>query len=408
MNYLRFLLADMINFNTKRLTCLLALAALSITCVSPTYGQFEENFLLINSGEEFFVDGGTTEDVTTLLNGGILSNSAGRSTIQGPALVLNSSLIRTNVSTLTLEGAISGQSQNTLTFSSVPYQSPGTIVLSGDNDYQGPTVINSGSVLATNENSLGTTDSGTSITGFGRLSLLAPSSEAFVVDGGVLGFGHSEAITNDTTLQSGEIAISSELQSRIQLDQQGAAAAILRGNTPVTNVVGGVEGSGNLTLQGNLTFTNAGLDHSGDVNITDNNTDVQFNVANAFSGDTIVTNQGSLEVNNSSALGNSSNAVQVRDGGELILNQNVDRDVDLQTGRLETGDGVAFDGDVFASDFSTVGGTGTFRGNIDFANGGTLSGGNFEGTIGGAEDLRISGGATTCLLYTSPSPRDRG
>ena len=399
MNWLHFLLAGIIDFDTRRLTFPLAFVVVSISCVSSTYGQLnEESFLVVNSGEEFFVDGGTTEDVTTLLNGGILSNSAGRSTIQGPALVLNSSLIRTNVFTLTLEGAISGQSQNTLTFSSVPYQSPGTIVLSGDNDYQGPTVINSGSVLATNENSLGTTDSGTSITGFGRLSLLAPSSEAFVVDGGVLGFGHSEAITNDTTLQSGEIAISSELQSRIQLDQQGAAAAILRGNTPVTNVVGGVEGSGNLTLQGNLTFTNAGLDHSGDVNITDNNTDVQFNVANAFSGDTIVTNQGSLEVNNSSALGNSSNAVQVRDGGELILNQNVDRDVDLQTGRLETGDGVAFDGDVFASDFSTVGGTGTFRGNIDFANGGTLSGGNFEGTIGGAEDLRISGGATTTRL----------
>ena len=84
----------------------------------------------------------------------------------------------------------------------------------------------------------------------------------------------------------------------------------------------------------------------------------------------------------------------MRDDGELILNQNINRDVNLDSGNLVLGDGVAFDGDVFARDFSTVGGTGTFRGNIDFANGGTLSGGNFEGTIG-------------CLLYTSPSPRDQ-
>ena len=406
MNCPRFLLADMNNFNTKRLTFLLAIAALSITCVSPIFGQ---NSLLVNVGEEVFVVGaGTTEDETTFLSGGILSNTNPNRSILGPVLVLNSSTVRTNRNTLTIEGTISGQSQNTLTFSSLPNQLPGSILLSGDNDYQGPTIINSGLVIATNENSLGTTDSGTSITGFGRLSLQVANSEAFVVAGTQtlgsgndnLRFRHSEAVTNDITFQSGEIFLdeTSELQSRIQLDQQGALAAVLRGDT---TVVGGVEGSGNLTLQGNLTFTDAGLDHSGDVIILNTaygaRGNVQFNVANAFSGDTIVTNQGSLEVNNSSALGNSSNAVQVRDSGELILNQNVDRDVDLQRGRLVTGDGVAFDGDVFASDFSTVGGTGTFRGNIDFVNGGTLSGGNFEGTIGGAEDLRISGGETTRL-----------
>ena len=169
MNCPRFLLADMINFNTKRLTFLLAIAALSITCVSPIFGQ---NSLLVNVGEEVFVVGaGTTEDETTFLSGGILSNTNPNRSILGPVLVLNSSTVRTNRNTLTIEGTISGQSQNTLTFSSVPNQLPGSILLSGDNDYQGPTIINSGLVIATNETSLGTTDSGTSITGFGQLSL---------------------------------------------------------------------------------------------------------------------------------------------------------------------------------------------------------------------------------------------
>ena len=270
MNCPRFLLADMNNFNTKRLTFLLAIAALSITCVSPIFGQ---NSLLVNVGEEVFVVGaGTTEDETTFLSGGILSNTNPNRSILGPVLVLNSSTVRTNRNTLTIEGTISGQSQNTLTFSSLPNQLPGSILLSGDNDYQGPTIINSGLVIATNENSLGTTDSGTSITGFGRLSLQVANSEAFVVVGTQtlgsgndnLRFRHSEAVTNDITFQSGEIFLdeTSELQSRIQLDQQGALAAVLRGDT---TVVGGVEGAGNLTLQGNLTFTDAGLDHSGDV-----------------------------------------------------------------------------------------------------------------------------------------------
>ena len=402
MNYLRFLLADMINFNTKRLTCLLAFAAMFMSCVSPTYGQL--GFLLVNPGEEVSAEEGTPENVTTLLNGGTLTNSNSRSTILGPVLVLNSSTIRREFDPLTVEGVISGQAQNTLTLSGRSFAS-GAINLSGDNDYQGPTVIDSVFAVASNENSLGSTASGTSITDFGQLEVQVASSEAFVVAGTQtprtnnenLRFRHSEAVSNDITFQSGQILIDgpSELQSRIQLDQQGALSAVLRGDT---TVVGGTEGSGNLTLRGDLSFTNGGIDHSGDVIIEDINTDVQFNAANSFTGDIIVTDQGTLRVNHSDSLGNSSNAVQVRDRGDLILNQNIDRDVDLDSGNLVLGDGVAFDGDVFASDFSTVGGTGTFRGNIDFANGGTLSGGNFEGTIGGAEDLRISGGATTTRL----------
>ena len=401
MNLLRLLLSKTTHFDS-RLTFPLAFAAVFMSCVSSTYGQItEESFLLVNSGEEVSAGEGTPENVTTLLNGGTLTNSNSRSTILGPVLVLNSSTIRREFDPLTVEGVISGQAQNTLTLSGRSFAS-GAINLSGDNDYQGPTVIDSVFAVASNENSLGSTASGTSITDFGQLEVQVASSEAFVVAGTQtprtnnenLRFRHSEAVSNDITFQSGQILIDgpSELQSRIQLDQQGALSAVLRGDT---TVVGGTEGSGNLTLRGDLSFTNGGIDHSGDVIIEDINTDVQFNAANSFTGDIIVTDQGTLRVNHSDSLGNSSNAVQVRDRGDLILNQNIDRDVDLQTATLEIADGVTFDGDVFASDFSNVGGTGTFRGNIDFANGGTLSGGNFEGTIGGAEDLRISGGATT-------------
>ena len=327
----------------------LAFSAVLIACGASTHGQ---SVTQVNSGEVLRIGAGTSEDESLVLNGGAISTTSGpsQSTIRGTIELIDSSSIFGNDGTLTVEGVISGQAENSLTFSRDGGRG-GVVRLSGANDYEGQTFINSGLVIADSVTALGSADSGvdsgTFITNFGQLQVNVANSEAFIVSGsqtfdsrnnGNLRFVQDEDITNDIFLASGEIVFAgqADLLSRIQLIQSGATEASLRGSG--TNVLGGVGGIGNLTLRGSLVFDNAGLDHSGDI-IVDSSGNAQFNVANSYGGDTIVRGSSTLEVNHSSALGTSSNAVMVEDGGQLVVNQNINRDVDLEDGRLTLGAG---------------------------------------------------------------------
>ena len=377
----------------------LAFSATLLLCVASTHGQTQ-----VDSGEVLRIGAGSPEDQSILLNGGTLSTTGSprQSAIQGAVELLSSSTILGNDGTLTVEGVISGPANSSLTFRRDSFRG-GIVRLSGANDYEGLTVINSGFVIAENETALGSIGLATSITNSGRLRVDVPNSEAFFVAGtqgfdfgnnGNLRFTQDEDITNSIVFLSGDIVLAGEgdLVSRIQLGQQGDTEASLRGSG--NSVRGGVAGVGDLTLRGSLIFEDAGLDHSGDTIVASGNN--QFNVANSYRGDTFVRgSSATLEINNSSALGNSNNAVTVQDGGELVLNQNIDRDVALEAGRLTLGTGVVLDGNVTASNLSNIGGTGTFRGGIAIAGGDfnslSLNGGDFDGIISGTGSLRTSG-----------------
>ncbi len=129
----------------------------------------------------------------------------------------------------TFSGVISGAG-------SLTKQGDGTLTLSGENTYQGETVVNAGTLTITNDLGLGSADGATTVNSGGTLDLSSVdvAGEDLTLNGGTL--------SDATSSWGGTIALSSD-----------STISIASGDT--LTVGGEVSGTGSLTKQGDGTLS---------------------------------------------------------------------------------------------------------------------------------------------------------
>lgn len=173
---------------------------------------------------------------------------------------------------------------------SVTKSGNGRLILSGDNQYTGTTTVQQGTLIARNDNALGTSDVGTTVA----------SGASLVIDGGrtidediaIAGSGNSASLgvlssTSGTNTLLGDVSLT-------------AASVVNVGSASTLNIIGVISGADGLTL----TKTGSGT--------------AVFSGTNTYGGQTIV-NAGTLVASNASALGTTTGDTVVNDYATLVL-----------------------------------------------------------------------------------------
>jgi autotransporter-associated beta strand protein len=143
--------------------------------------------------------GGTTNDFSgpITINGGILQigNGTANASIGTGSITNNSQLIFYQTDNYTVTGVINGSG-------SLEQKGSGVLTLSGSNNYNGVTLISSGTLQAGNNSALGSTAAGTTIASGGTLDInnMNLGSEPIFVQG--QGVGNNGAIVNSNTATS--------------------------------------------------------------------------------------------------------------------------------------------------------------------------------------------------------------
>ncbi|WP_442483919.1 hypothetical protein [Aeoliella sp. SH292] len=324
------------------------------------------------------------------LNGGSLEVSTSNNGISGPIAVDADSRIHAR-SNFQLQSNLTGPGGLTLS----GLASSGTLFVSGDNSYQGLTVVSGGRVTVRSANGLGATTAGTQIKTGGHLQLEAPTAEPLLLQGGTVYLTSAATATGLVTMESGTLSLTADgnYQQPITLAGKGSPITIA-GRSQLT---GGVVGKGDLTADGMVQVHTNPLSHQGGLNVTG---EWILDGPNTYTGNTHVT--GILEANHPQALGLSDSPVTV-DGGVLRLGTAFTRDIYLAGGGLNVPDaGTVIDGQVRMNassrsplTYGSIGGKGTFNGEIIFEpstySRATVNGGQFNGTITGSVDLLTFG-----------------
>jgi autotransporter-associated beta strand protein len=354
------------------------------------------------------------------------SASAGNLTISGSVDNNGHLLTTTGNHTLHIQGPISGSA-------GLIQEVNGTLILSGNNTYNGTTTISAGTLQ------IGT--GGTS----GALS-----ATSTITNNGTLVFNRSDTITQGTSFSASAIGGSGALV------QKGAGTLVL--NTANSYTAGTTLQAGTLRVDhanalgttGNITFTGGTVQYgsgitadlspriknsTGAMAIDTNGQSITFSsaldstnsgglaksgngtltlvVANSYTGGTAI-NGGTIEIRNASALGTSGT---ISFGGGTLLWGNVTTDL---SSRLSTAGGQDFKFDVgantvtFNTAISNAGGTLTKNGSGTLRlfgasalssiiiNSGTLRAGNNANTFGGAGGTIVMNGGSL-YLYSNTS-----
>ncbi len=236
-------------------------------------------------------------------NAVIQTTSSGNAAINS-ALVLSNGLTITNsgTGTLTLAGAIS--QTNT---SGITKTGSGTTILSGSNSYTGTTTVNSGVLIAANNNALGATNNGTTISNGAALYLsnnITITGEALTISG--TGISNTGALRNisGTNTYAGSLTLNNAARINADINTQLTVSGNINGaNNNLT-----VGGAGNTILSGTITNSTGTFTKDGTGTVTLSGT-------NTYGGATTISN-GTLRV---STLANAGSSSSIGTNANIIL-----------------------------------------------------------------------------------------
>jgi autotransporter-associated beta strand protein len=313
----------------------------------------------VNAGGTLAMNGLTVASEPLTLNGGTLSRAAGNPTWNGTVNLAATSTVTGAAGTLTLGNAVSGAGGITKT-------GAGTLVLSGNNTYGGPTAINAGTVRVAGGNGIGDASAVTLANVGSAVLSLNGTSETI---GSLMGGG---AAGGNVTL--------------------GAGTLTTGGDNSSTTYSGVISGTGGVVKNGTGTLT--------------------LTRPNTYSGATMV-NGGTLTASNATALGTAASGTTVNAGATLNIN-GVAIGAEAVTlngagvggaGALQGTGGASLAGAVTLASGSTIGagpgstlalnGAVNGPGALDVAGGGTIT---FGAPVGSATPLAsLTQGAATTL-----------
>jgi hypothetical protein len=342
--------------------------------------------LLASSAEAFELAGGSLVAENADLSGPIRLDEDSTLWIIAP----------TGATTRSVSGVISGSAGMTLR--SGPTNRSVQLRVTGQNTYDGLTVIDEGFVIAASNSAFGSTVGSTLITNNATVRVSAQTDEHFELESGRLIFDQGTLPTQPSMrIGAGEVvAWSPALPMQIEVANAGGGEiAILTqyNNSDVRSWTGGSVGAGDLALGGGVQV-DAPLTHDGGLEIRD----AELNTANTYTGATRVTQYGGV-VNHADALGSSDLPLEVLGGG-ITFNAapSRPRDAILRGGSLEVSPTAgAYEGNISLTGESqaAVGGGGVFNGRIDYSprnlQSHSIAGGVFNGSIRGDGGLRMYG-----------------
>ena len=234
-------------------------------------------------------------------------------------------------------------------------------------------------------------------------------------------YGSSTAIPAITVDAKGRVTGATSTAHDSTTITNGSASVAVASNGPITatgnlDVTAGVDVTGNITATGDITA-------SGDITATGNVSAVNIVPSGTVDGRDVAADGTKLDGIESSATADQT-AAEVRSLVESASDSNVFTDADhtklngieasatadqsaaeiLTLIKTVDGDGTGLDADLLdginASSFIRSDTADTATGDI------TFSGGAGAVSLAGGSDIRLTTGSWTCLLYTSPSPRD--
>jgi autotransporter-associated beta strand protein len=228
----------------------------------------------------WILSGTNTYSGNTTISGGILQiGGAGKlgSGNYAGAISNNASFVHASSANQILGGVISGSGSLTKSGSA-------TLTLSGNNSYTGNTTISGGTLEISNNNALGGTANGTTISTNGTLSLsgnITVASENLVHNGGSPGFlrnvSGNNAWNGNITISAGNSRINSDaglltLSGNLILNSsvifQGLSNTTVSGNVSgASTLVIGANNQGTVTLSGNKTYTGETQVHRGTLSV---------------------------------------------------------------------------------------------------------------------------------------------
>ena len=340
---------------------------------------------------------------TLTLNGGTLMASTGTSTLTGAVTLGASSTLSVAGTQLTLGGIISGS-----TFG-LTKTGAGVAILTGANTFTGPLPVNGGTLR---------------VGGAGRLAAGTYVDAITVASGATFDYASSANQIFGTSVLSGNVtnASSNTLRGAGNFLFGGTGTVTLRGDFSTT---GTVEVSQAVTMTGGTNNSTSGLGQTAGIDIKTGGTITLTGWANSFTGTT------------------TNSVLTIRTGGRLTTDGTSGQTfhlgpITLAGGELATGAGAVttvwglynLDRTITVTEDSTIsaqfsamyqsggtvfnvaaGKTLTVSGTLVSPSSAADTGLVLNSAAGSTGTMLLTGvntytGATTCLLYTSPSPRD--
>ena len=386
------------------------------------------------------IGSGTLTAAGGTLDLGGLTITNGFSASQG---VVQNGTISNNSGTFALNG---GEIDVTLAGSnSVTIGGPGTVILTGNNTYTGGTFATNGTLNLVGTGSLGSGQ--LSISGNETVVDLGGNTytNTLAMSGGLLQDG---TITNAGTynLQGGTIDTSTTLEGSHGLIKSGVGTLTLNGpqiytgGTTIssgtlagdtTSLTGDIVNNGSIdfvmTTNGTYSGTSNGITGTGSL-IADGSATLTLGGSNSYSGGTVVTNNGALQLTSTQNIGSGTVSVgggTLNLGGLTITNAFTASGGDVTNGTINNPNGyilqggeidavlagsgsltVAGPGTVILTQSNTYsGGTYATGGTLDLTNGGTLGSGPL--TISGAT-VDLGGGTLSTLAAMSGGTLQNG
>jgi autotransporter-associated beta strand protein len=332
--------------------------------------------LTVASGATFLLNWGVSQTVGALSGAGTVNFRTGTLTVGDATSTTFSGTLQDSYGTLVKQGT-------------------GSLTLSGNNTYSGPTTINAGAIVAASSTALGGSTSGNTIASGAALqfqgNINLTEGEFSVTGTGVGGTGALRNISGSNTLNgsldlAGNTTFGSTagtLTTTGQINLGTSNTLTLAGAGNVT-LFGAVTNSGSITTSGTGTYTFAGTgsnSFSGGLNV--NSGTVVFNMsagANATGGGAINVGDGTgsagsavLQLNSSNQIPDYLPLLTVNSDGRLAVNGQSEKiDKIGGTGTIDLGTG-GYLGLGVNSGSSTFGGTFSGTGTVEKLGSGTLT-----------------------------------
>ena len=268
---------------------------------------------------------------TGISNNGAIRSTSGNNTLSGLITVAANMEIQTDADTLTLnvssgnsitasnKNIILAGNGNTVVADPIAIGSGtltkggnGTVTLSGTNTYTGATTISNGVLIATNANSLGTTDGATTIADGAVLQI----SGGINIGDAINLTGTGEDLAGGIRSTSGNNTLSGLITlggtSEIAADDDTLTLNVSSGAALTgTNRTIKFDGSGNITVNDPITTGSGVVNKGGSGTLT-------LSAANTYTGATNIT-MGYVAISNATGLGTTDGATTVASGATLKI-----------------------------------------------------------------------------------------